>query len=253
MQYFVSAADDELEQRVSNDLREHGVEVVEEYHDDAVIVSLGGDGSILYNARQYREPTVLPVATGDSEANKIRLEPADLADRIDRLESGTEGRTYRVVEHRKLVATVDGAEPRGAFGALNDIHLHHESPVRAAKFQVRIADGDRTVFECEKAIGDGILVATPFGSTAYFRSIAGGRFHRGVGVAFNNLHTPADGPEFVVLSERARVTLETLPVSHGQNGVLVRDDDPEPHPLKPGSPVEIRLSDRTVEVIRFEG
>jgi len=252
MQYFVSAADDELAQRVSTDLRERGVEVLEEYHDDAVVVSLGGDGSILYNARRYGEPTILPVATGDSEANKIRLDPEDLADRIDSLESGTEGETYRTVAHRKLVATVDGTEPRGSFDALNDVHLHHESPVRAAKFRVRIADGDRTAFECEKAIGDGVLVATPFGSTAYFRSIAGGRFHQGLGVAFNNLHTPAGGPEFVVLSERARVSLEVLPVSHGQNGVLVRDDDPEPYPLEPGSPVEILLSDRTVEVIRFE-
>lgn len=253
MEYFVSSADDDLANSVEEDLREHGVEVVDRYHEDAVIVSLGGDGSILYNARTHGAPTILPVSTGDSEANRIQLGVPDVVDRIDRLERGTEGEDYHVDRHRKLVATVDGDEVRGDFTGMNDVHLHHGSPVRGAKFRARVTDGDETVFETEKAIGDGLLVATPFGSTAYFRSIAGGTFSQGVGVAFNNLHKPVDAPTYFVLSDQTRVELEVHPVKHGANAVLVRDDDPEPYPLSAGTPVEISLSDRVVEVVRFDG
>lgn len=253
MQYFVSSADQRLGERVRTELREAGFDVLEAYRDGAVIVSLGGDGSILYNARTYGEATILPVATGDSEANKIQLEPGELVERIRRLEDGRPGEDYHLATHRKLVATVDGAEVRGEFGALNDVQLHHASPVRAAEFRVRIAEGDRTVLEVEKAIGDGLVVATPFGSTAYFRSIAGGRFEEGIGVAFNNLHVPVDAPAFVVLPGDARVVVETLPETHGDGGVLVRDDDSDPYRPEPGTPVEIALSDRAVEIVRFPG
>jgi NAD kinase len=71
MRYFLSAADDPIEKDYAELLEAHGYRVTETYDDDAVLLSLGGDGSILYNSRRYEEPTILPVAGPGSEANTI--------------------------------------------------------------------------------------------------------------------------------------------------------------------------------------
>jgi NAD kinase len=249
MRYFVSAADDGVARRLAKRLRAAGIDVVEDYDEDAVVVSVGGDGAILYNARQYAAPTILPVVEGDSEANKIHVGIDDAVDRIRAIESGDPGETYRVETHHRLGAYRDGEPVRPGFAGMNDVHLHHTSPVRAAKFAVRIRD-DGVVYETEKAIGDGVLVATPFGSTAYYRSLTGGTFESGVGVAFNNRHKPADAPEYLVLSGEARVEVELLATRHGPNAALFRDDDPDPYTPDPGERVVIRRAERSVEVVR---
>jgi len=247
----VSSADDARADRVADELRAAGLAVTDRYHEDAVVVSMGGDGSILYNARRFGEPTVLPVVTGDSAGNKIEVEPAGLVDRVRELEAGVEGEDYRVERHRKLVATVDGEEVGGEFGALNDVHLHHGSPVRSAKFRAAVREDGHVVFGAQRVIGDGILVATPFGSTGYYRSISGGTFTSGIGVAFNNVHRPTDAPTAITCSPGPVVELSVHPVGHGENAVLVRDDDPECYELAPGRTVRIGLSDRSVGIVRF--
>jgi NAD kinase len=250
MRYFVSAADDAIAQQYTERLRTAGVDVVDEFDSDAVIVSIGGDGAILYNARRYERPTILPVAVPGSEGNTIQVTTAEAVDRIETLESGSDGEHYRLETHHKLAAYRDGNLVRPGFRAMNDIHLHHTSPVRAAKFAVRILDRG-VVYETDRAIGDGLLVATPFGSTAYYRALTGGTFDSGVGVAFNNRHKPADAPDHLVLSPDATVEVRLRERSYGPNAALYRDDDPEPYRLSGREPVTIARSDRTVEIVRL--
>jgi NAD kinase len=249
MRYFVSAADDDVARRLAQRLRGAGLDVVDSYDPDAVVVSVGGDGAVLYNARRYDDPTILPVAVGDSEANAIQVGFEEAPERTEAIEAGEEGETYEIETHHRIGAYRDGELVRPGFVGMNDIHLHHTSPVRAAKFSVRIHD-DGVVYETDRAIGDGLLVATPFGSTAYYRSLTGGSFESGVGVAFNNRHKPADAPDYLVLSPAARVELE-LAATEGPNAALFRDDDPEPYTPAPGECVTIRRSDRTVDLVRI--
>jgi len=117
----------------------------------------------------------------------------------------------------------DGTELQGEFGALNEISLHHASPTLATVFVPRIRDRGETV-GFERVVGDGILVATPFGSTGYYRSITGGQFTDGLGVAFNNVHTPVEAPSHVSISAEGELDL--------------------------GQPVEIRQSDDSVGTIQ---
>ena len=53
-------------------------------------------------------------------------------------------------------------------------------------------------------IGDGVVVATPFGSTGYYRSITDSYFETGIGLAFNNSTEQAD---HVVLSEQRNIEI----------------------------------------------
>lgn len=114
---------------------------------------------------------------------------------------------------------------------------------------MRIRDRGET-YEFERIIGDGVLVATPFGSTGYYRSITGGTFSEGLGVAFNNVHTPVDTPRYVLLSEGGVVEVEMLESEHASSAVLTRDNDGDTYELSVGEEIEIRAADETVELLQ---
>ena len=140
MRYFLSAAEESIEAGYRDRLEAHGYRVAGTYDDDVIVLSLGGDGSILYNSRRYEEPTILPVAGPGSEANTIDVDEDTLLERLTTLEDGSRGTDYRLETHRKLAATREGEPIREDFDALNDVHLHHADPGRAAKFTVRVLD-----------------------------------------------------------------------------------------------------------------
>ena len=93
---------------------------------------------------------------------------------LARLASGTAVRT----ELLKLVVAVHG---RSIWG-LNDILLRNSDIRSTVRFSVTVNSEPLT----DEVIGDGLVVATPFGSSAYFRSISNTTFRTGIGIAFNN-------------------------------------------------------------------
>lgn len=247
MRYHVISNDDRRRETAVETLEGAGFEVLEEYDPESVVVTLGGDGTILYAARTFREPTLLPVRTAGSAGLRTELDDDCLVEAVRAIEAGA----YTTTEHRKLAAYRDGQELQGSFGALNEVGLHHGSPLMAAVFAVRIRDGNRQVFE--RVVGDGALVATPFGSTGYYRSVTGGTFTDGIGLAFNNVHAPADVPDQVGLSAAAAVEFEVVESSHASDAVLTRDNAPETVDLAVGEPVTVRYSDRRVSVVSVDG
>lgn len=248
MHYHVISNDDDRRKHWETTLRERGFDVVEEYDSDAVIVTLGGDGTILYAARTFPDPTILPVRTGRSKGYKTRLETTQLVATLDELEASGEGMSDVCTEYRKIGAYRDGTQLRGGFDGINEISLHHSSPTLAAVLSVRIRDGDER-YRYERVIGDGVLVATPFGSTAYYHSITGGTFSEGLGIAFNNVHTPVETPSHMVVSDDAVVEVEMPESEHAASGVLTRDNAEGVYELAVGEPVEIRYSEETVEIL----
>lgn len=246
MRYFVVSNDQDRAATWRQRLVDHGFNITEEYDSDATILTLGGDGTILYAARTYANPTILPVRAGDSEGNRTRLDTDDLLRRLGDIESG---RTDLDRQTFETLTALEGGEPiRPDFRALNEISLHHSSPALAAEFAVRVEDrGQRHEFE--QVIGDGALVATPFGATGYYRSITGGTFSTGFGLAFNNVHRPRDVPAYLALSTDAVVEFGLLTVSRSSPTVLTRDEDRELYELTVGEPVEIRRSGQTVDIV----
>lgn len=249
MRYFVTSNDPKDRDHYATKLEEEGYDVVESYQEDAVIITFGGDGTILYAARNYSNPTILPIRTGSSEGYKTQFEENEWLEAVERVENGQKGEEYEIERHHRLSAYREGDEIQGDFSALNEISLHHYSPILAATFAVRIDDRG-TAYEFERLVGDGVLVATPFGSTGYYRSITGGTFSSGLGVAFNNVHTPMDAPRYIHLSPDADVEVEMLDSEHSSSAVLTRDNAEEMQELRIDEPITIRLTDRDVELVR---
>lgn len=179
-----------------------------------VVLCYGGDGTLLHAERRY--PRVAKVAVRLSErCNTCHTEYLDHA-----LEAVAR-RRCREERLMRLEATARTKKGSERLVGINDVNVRNKRPTSAIRFSL-LAD-KRLLYE--RVIGDGIVVATPFGSTAYYRSITKESFENGLGVALNNttgdeVHVRADedvvftlrvtrGPaEVAVDNQRMRLTLE---------------------------------------------
>jgi len=123
--------------------------------------------------------------------------------------------------------------------ALNDINIHYKPPT-ALRFGV-VVSGRQIASD---VIGDGLVIATPYGSTAYFSSITGKKFSRGIGIAFNN---PTKKQKNRILSRNSKVKVKI----HRGPGVLCADCDKKVVNLKSGDVIEIASSKEVAKLIKF--
>lgn len=177
-----------------------GFEVVEQGAD--FIVSYGGDGTLMMAEHAY--PEIPKILLKDSMICK-KCSPFSNEEILKRVAVGK----FSIENLIKLEARADGQ----ALTALNDIILHNKDPRHAIRYSISVNQKSLG----KEVIGDGIIVATPFGSTAYYRSITDSYFELGIGLAFNNSTEQAD---HVVLKEDSIIT-----VTIGRGDAIVYGDN----------------------------
>jgi NAD+ kinase len=203
-----------------------------------LIVTFGGDGTLLRGMRIAvpLDVPVLGVNTGRlgflTEIDEHDDVYAELADVFD-------GK-YRIEERVALEAAVNGA---GAHFALNDVVVRRASNARMAPFGLALDD------EAVASLpSDGIIVATPTGSTAYFLSAGGPIISPGVdafGVAALLPHTLFARPLIVPTSSTITITIdsESMHANLDIDGTLAGD-------LSPGDRVSVRRAPRPAKFAR---
>jgi NAD+ kinase len=197
-------------------LQERGYRPVDDLPE--LVVTYGGDGLLLRSEEAWPGVPKLPLR--NSRHGK-KCQPHEIGEALDRL---AEGR-LRPASYLKVRAESRGLVKVG----LNDVIVHNARPTSAVRYRIRIDD-----VEIEnELVGDGVVVATPFGSTAYYRAITRGSFREGLGLAFNNSIEPVD---HAVLPETSRILVT---VTRGP-AVLVADNQPEAIELDDGDEVLIR-------------
>lgn len=133
-----------------------------------LIIVLGGDGTILSVARGINGKIDVPIL-GINIGNLGFLSSVEISD-VDLAFKKLRDSEYRVEERILLKSNIPEDINKGQSLALNDIVISRGSLSRMIRFQIFI-DGKRYyTFK-----GDGLIVATPTGSTAYSFS-AGGPF-----------------------------------------------------------------------------
>ncbi len=154
-----------------------------------IVISYGGDGTIMQS--EYEFPGIPKVVLRGSHICKLcsNLPNDEVLRRV-------KDNKYSVLEIQKLKAEAKGE----TFFGLNDVVIHNDDTRHAIRYTIEI----NGVPISEEIIGDGIVVATPFGSTGYYRSITDSFFEVGVGLAFNNSTEQAD---HVVLKEDAKIKI----------------------------------------------
>lgn len=207
-------------------VRSAGFLLVEDSPD--VVVTYGGDGLLLHSEREWPGVPKLPLR--NSRHGK-KCEPRTVQEALDRLAKGE----LLAVRQAKVRADVRGEVRVG----LNDIIVHNSRPTATVRCHVEV-DGRRFGGE---VVGDGVVVATPFGSTAYYRSITRSVFHAGLGLAFNNSTEPVD---HTVLPESAEIRIA---ITRGP-ALVAADNDPHPLTLEKGDEVLIRRHDKDAVILR---
>lgn len=158
-------------------VKKSGFEIVTA--DPDMVVSFGGDGTLLSSERKYPSIPKLPIRNSDlchkcsdHEDNKL----------LERLLAGK----LKLKSYQKLQTNLYGKE----LLALNDFVVRNSDPTHTIRFKVTSEAGRRRAegpINNQLLIGDGIVIATSFGSTGYFKSITGEGFDSGFGLAFNNI------------------------------------------------------------------
>jgi NAD+ kinase len=153
-------------------LDEKGFEVVDV--DPDFVICFGGDGTVLFGERSFPGVPKLVVKTS-RVCRRYGYVPDELDGVLGRIRMGD----FELVEEIKLVGEAGGVRLVG----LNEVQVHLKLPFSAVRFSVSVGGK-----EFRDLIGDGFVVATPFGSSGYYSATGGERFELGIGVSFNNLH-----------------------------------------------------------------
>lgn len=190
-----------------------------------VVISYGGDGTLLASERQFPGIPKLPIR--DSQVYKKCSNHTDQV-----LLNSLKGNKLQLKEFRKLETNFLGK----TLLALNDFVIRNQSPIHTIRFQI---------LDDKLLIGDGVVVATSFGSTGYFKSVAQQTFSQGFGLAFNNT-TETIPPIF--FQEKDQVSFKLV----RGNASLTYDNNPDIYAVDEGSTVSFKLSDKKALIYQPE-
>jgi NAD+ kinase len=210
------------------------------------LVTFGGDGTLLRGARLLagRETPILGVNLGRvgflTTATRDSLDPA-----LDALVTGQ----YQTERRQALRAAIRDAEGevRSTQLAVNDVAVHKGGVARVIRVNVFIQGENVGPYSA-----DGIIVATPTGSTAYSLSAGGPIVVPGVEAIIITpiaAHTLAVRP--LVVPASFRVVIE--PIAGWSDDLLVSFDGQTGTTLAPGESVDVCRADHRVCLIRLGG
>ncbi|MGE0440696.1 MAG: NAD(+)/NADH kinase [Gemmatimonadales bacterium] len=208
------------------------------------LLTLGGDGTLLRGARAIggKPVPILGINLGRvgflTSCTRLELDSA-----LVRLAGGDYS-----VEQRLVLGTeiVNSAGTRFTLPpALNDVTVHKAGVARMIQLAVKVDGQDVGPYSA-----DGLIIATPTGSTAYSLSAGGPVIAPGVeAVVITPIcaHTLAVRP--LVISSRLKIRIE--PVSGWTEDLLISVDGQQAMTLGPDDAVEMARSPGNVLLIRF--
>ncbi|TLZ71125.1 MAG: hypothetical protein E6K10_05905 [Methanobacteriota archaeon] len=221
-----------LEKEIADTLKEKGTSFQDARFD--AILAVGGDGTIL-RAFQVAEGDVLGINSGS-----LGFLAEIMASEVDAFLPRVLAGDYRVQTRMRIAGTLDG---RRLPDCLNEAVLHtaHVSKIRA--FEVGV-DGQVAA----RVRADGVIVATPTGSTSYSMSVGGPIVDPRVDAIIVSAIAPF-APYFrpLVFPPKSRVSVR---LTRPKECLLVLDGQREV-PLKGDEGLEFTASERAARFIRF--
>ncbi|HJW69639.1 MAG TPA: NAD(+)/NADH kinase [Candidatus Binatia bacterium] len=205
-----------------------------------LLVVLGGDGTLLSVARhaQARVP-IIGVNMGELGFLTEVAEP----EAMEMLRRVLAGR-YEIDRRMALTAALERAgRVVHRFRALNDVVVSNGALARIVRFTVWVDDLPFTSYRA-----DGLIVATPTGSTAYSLSVGGPIIEPTVEVLVVSPispHTLSNRP--VVLRPQAVVRIA---IAAEQQDVILTVDGQEGTPLRGGDVLVVRRASASVSLVR---
>lgn len=224
-----------------NNVRELGIQVAEEQLE--LVMVLGGDGTILKAAEIVRETATPLMGINLGHVGFLaESEREGLSHAVSRVVA----KDYVVKERLTLdvKVLVDGKEVFRTW-ALNEATVEKSAAERMLEVVLEVDERPLSSFGC-----DGVIVATPTGSTAYAFSAGGPIVWPGVdAMLMVPLSAHALFARPMVVSPSSKIAVEVLERSSGV-GVLWCDGR-RTHELPAGARVEVTRSSKSVRLARL--
>ncbi|BCE15926.1 hypothetical protein RSC3_03282 [Bacillus paralicheniformis] len=153
---------DEQCKKLKHLAEEHGFRVVHHHNEANIIASIGGDGTFLQAVRKtnFRDDCLY---VGVAKKGKAHLYADFNIHDTDKMIEATNSEQIEVRKYPLIDVTVDGT----SFQCLNEVSIR-SSIIKTFVMDVYIDDLHFETFR-----GDGMIVSTPTGSTAYNKSVEG--------------------------------------------------------------------------------
>jgi NAD+ kinase len=227
-----------------------GVRVVhaEGAADDAeVVIVLGGDGTFLRAAELARPAGVPMVGVNLGHVGFLaEAESSALESTLDLIVGSGYEVEERVTVDAEVLAGDDGDTVLASAWALNEVSLERTNRERMLEIAVAVDGRPLLRFGC-----DGVLCATPTGSTAYAFSAGGPIMWPSVDALLlvpNAAHALFSRP--VVVAPTSIVDIDLL--SPGLEGIISCDGR-RSYPVPPGARVRVRRGALPVRIARLDG
>ena len=207
-----------------------------------IVLALGGDGTLL-RAAEHARPLRAPVL-GINLGRVGFLTEVDV-DQLDEALDAIIDRRYRVSSRMTVEVTVEhDGNVIAVDWALNEISVEKGTRERILDVVVEVDGHGVSAYGC-----DGVLIATPTGSTAYTFSAGGPVLWPGVDallIAPSNAH--ALFARSLVVAPESTVTVHINP--DGPSAVLACDGR-RIHEVPPGARVHVRKGEKPVTLVRL--
>lgn len=195
-----------------------------------IILTFGGDGTILTSEKEYPGIPKIVIKKSGICRKCFEWKLKDLEFVLERIKNGT----FEIISYNKVEANFK----KRVLVGLNEVQIHNRDPRKALRFSIEMnGKGINNV------IGDGIVAATPFGSTAYYKVIGYRPFKNGIRIGFNNT---IPKPDPWVLKAKSIVKVEIL----REKGYLAVDNT-ELVKIRPKDTIYINMSKKMAKFIKI--
>jgi len=208
----------------------------------AVVLSFGGDGTLLSTARAIgeSETPILGVNTGGL-GYLAEISPKELIDKFQDFLAGH----YDIENRMLLEAVIEDQGVTNTYYALNDVVVDKGQSSRIIRLRTSINGDFLNVYRA-----DGLLISTPTGSTAYSLSAGGPILEPTMqGIIINPICPHSLGHRPVVIREDKVIRIEADPRMAKQ---VFYCDGFQEQILSPKSLITVSKSQRVVRLIRMK-
>ncbi|WP_010532382.1 NAD kinase [Lentibacillus jeotgali] len=246
--YFFYPPDQDLEHKLEplfRLARENNFQIVENPDDANVIISVGGDGAFLQAVRLtgFRQDCLY---TGITRSNESGLYCDFNMDNFDDMLYTMQHEEMEVRRFPLIDVQVNG---ESTFNCLNEVSIR-STIIKSIVIDVYIDDLHFETFR-----GDGLIVATPTGSTGYNKSTQGAVidpkipcFQVSEIASLNNNRYRTLGSSFILNKDR---TLKMEVVQDGNDYPIIGMDN-EAYPVRNIQNLTVNLSDKLVKTVKLK-
>ena len=230
------------EKKVLYLLKEEGFSFDEDNPD--VVITIGGDGTFLRAVHKYMNQIDDTLFVGINAGHLGFFTEVDIDD-IDSFIKALKNKEYRVTKHAILHTFIKSDMGNYNFYAINEIRI--ENPFHTLISEVKIDDESLENFR-----GNGLVVCSSLGSSAYNKSLGGAVVDNNLDIMQLTEIAPIQNMIYHSLGSSLILNKDKKIEFSGDFNEVVVGYDHETFNLKNASSLTIELSDKKLSIIRYK-